>query len=170
MSEQSVSLADIQKIFSSGNVELILQSLEHIREVGNEQIFDFLIQQLAANQNADIQRAISACLADVHNPHCAPILVKYVQNPDFAAHKSVLFSIAWQSALDFSELAEFAVESICNDDFATAFEAHTLLEHISPALLPEQKQAYTQQFETALQHCTDTQKEFLLRSSIDVLN
>ncbi len=166
MSEQSVIISDIEKIFSSDNQELMLQSLELIRDVGNEQIFEFLIQQLLKQKNIEIQHTIITCLADVKNPRCTPILCSYIENSAYSAQKSLLFSIAWQSALDFSMLGKQAVESICNDDFATAFEAHTLLEHIFDTISNEDKQVYTQKLQTALLKNSDVQKEFLLNESI----
>lgn len=169
MNEQTVALSDIEKIFNSDNQELILQSLELIRDVGNEQTFEFLIQQLRAQQNRDIQQAIIACLVDVKNPHCAKILCSYIENPDYAAQKAMLFSIAWQSALDFSSLNDCAVASICNDNFETAFEAHTLLEHIVNTISIENKQAYAQKLQTALLKNSDMQKEFLFNESLALL-
>ncbi|MDR1761699.1 MAG: HEAT repeat domain-containing protein [Bacteroidales bacterium] len=169
--EPAVSIADIEKIFDSNNQELIVQSLELISEIGNEQIFELLVRQLLKHKNYAIQQAISACLVDVKNPRCAEILRLYIENPENTAQKALLFSIAWQSALDFSVMSDFVVASICNDLFEIAFEAHTLLEQIADTLASEKKQMYIQQLNAALlQHNnSNTQKEFLLNDSIEIL-
>jgi len=169
MNEQTVTISDIEKIFNSDNQELVLQSLELIRDVGNEQIFEFLVQQLLTQKNHEIQQAIVSCLVDVKNPRCAKILCSYIENPAYSAQKSLLFSIAWQSALDFSSLSSCAVASICSGDFTTAFEAHTLLEHIADTISTEEKQEYTRQLKKALLQCTDFQKEMLLNESVALL-
>lgn len=169
MSETTVTISDIENIFNSDNQELVLQSLELIRDVGNEQIFEFLVQQLLIQKNREIRQAIVACLVDVKNPRCAKILCSYIENPAYSAQKSLLFSVAWQSALDFSSLSSCAVASICSGDFETAFEAYTLLEHIADTIPAEEKQEYTRQLQKALLQCADFQKEMLLNESITLL-
>jgi hypothetical protein len=109
-------------------------------------------------------------LVDVKNPNCAKILCSYIENPAYSAQKAMLFSIAWQSALDFSSLSDSAVASICNDNFETAFEAHTLLEHIVDTISAGNKQAYTQKLKAALLKNSDMQKEFLFNESLALLD
>jgi hypothetical protein len=169
MNEQTVTLSDIEKIFNSDNQELVLQSLELIRDVGNEHIFEFLVRQLLTQNNHEIRQAIVDCLVDVKNPACAKILCSCVEKPEYSAHKSLLFSIAWQSALDFSSLSGCAVESICTGNFETAFEAHTLLEHVADAIPAGEKQEYSRKLKKALLQCADFQKEMLINESIALL-
>lgn len=170
MNTQSTSTSDLEKIFSSNEHDAILQSLELIRDVGNEQTFDFLLQQLQQQKNREIQQAIVACLVDVKNPKCAETLCSYVSNSKYSAQKSLLFSIAWQSALDFSRLSNCAITSICTDNFETAFEAYTLLEHIAHSISDENKKAYAQELQAALLKNSDMQKEFLFNESIALVS
>lgn len=110
--------------------ELIVSTLETIRESGDEYMILPLIELLFKPLEKKTKESVVSFLADLKNQNAVGIITKSIS--DNRNHKDLhyLVSACWQSRLNFSQYIDIFIDLICNADFQTSIEAYTSIENM----------------------------------------
>jgi hypothetical protein len=114
----------------SKNDKQIIAKLRELKEIGNVNIFPFILELLESSNSADIIEEVLGIIRDLRDQRCVPVIVEYIEKNKTGVHLGGVISSCWQSRLDFhAYLNSFATPFIYGD-YQTALEAFTVIEEM----------------------------------------
>lgn len=115
-------------LLQSGNEKNILHTIQMLRVSGNPDYLPFLFPLLLSTSEESVRKAILELLNDLKQQKAAPLLIKTIEDPEYATVKKELIISCWQSGLDFSDRLSFFADLVVDNDFDIAFEAFTVID------------------------------------------
>jgi hypothetical protein len=154
---------DIVASLKSGNPEVVIQSIEEVKETGTSSLFPVLMSLLHETSYQEIKRKIFSLFAELKSTDTVPLLMDAITNEEYKEERRELVSCCWQNGMNYSSFLPVFVDLVISEDFPTALEALTVIENMYGNI---DQQIVNQQLEK-IKHVkitTDEQKNFLLDS------
>jgi len=146
METNNTYLKDVQKDLFSGNYSQIIDRIENIKENGNPEVIELLLDLYILTSDSEIKTIIFNLLTDLKISIGSEVLVSLLQKSKYATIKKELVSICWQTRLDFSKNISVFANILMKENLETAFEAYTLIEDHIANLSEKQKTELTDVF------------------------
>lgn len=118
------------KNLKSNDPELVLQSIEEIREKGNNIHFSALLDLLHETQNKQIRKKILTLFGELKSSDTVPLLINAIQDEQYKRELKDLVACCWQNGLNYSSFLPVFVDLVIEEDFPVGFEALTVIENM----------------------------------------
>ena len=120
---------EIKTNLFSANTEVVLQSIQKIKEKGNPAYLPLLFDILKTNTDSEIEKEITQLLSTVKQEESIPVFMEAVKNKKYKTIQKKLLETCWQNGLNFADyLVELADISI-HSEWEIAFEAFTIIDN-----------------------------------------
>ena len=129
MKTQKIDIATREKLFSA-NTEIVLATVESLREKGNKEYLPMLFDILISAPEAEVQNAILKLLGTVKDKETIPIFIEVLQNEKYKSIRKEIITTCWQNGLDFSMYMSVFVDLVITESWEIAFEAFTVIENL----------------------------------------
>ncbi len=125
--------SEIKQLYSQQEKEVI-EALIKLRNSGDEEIMDALIDVLVATQSKEVYDEICKILYDLKNQESVKIIIDSLQLEKTQNHRHILISALWQSSIKSEEYLKELVDAAIVNDFITCLECLTVIENmVKPA-------------------------------------
>jgi len=114
---------------SAGDEPTVLRTIVEIRSSGNPRLIPALVRTFAETRSKSVRNEILILLMDLKVQEAVPPLVEAIFQISNPEQRRDLISTCWQSGLNFSAHLTPFVESLLNDDYATALEDFSVIEN-----------------------------------------
>jgi len=154
---------DIFANLRSGNPEIVIQSIEEIKEQGTAAHFPYLINLLHETSNPEIKKMIITLFGELKSTSTVPLLMDAIQDVEYKEELKELVSCCWQNGMNYSPYLSVFVDLVISQDFPVALEALTVIENMDGKIdqkIIEQELEKVKQVPVS----NDDQKNFLLTS------
>jgi hypothetical protein len=152
----------------SNNPEIVLQTIEEIRETGSSAQFQGLMELLHETVNQDIKKNILTLFSELKSTDTVPLLIEAIQNKKYADELKELLSCCWQNGLNYSPYLPLFIDLVINEEFLTAFEAFTVVENmygiVDEVIVAEQLDKISNSLSLV-----GEQKQYLLRELLAII-
>lgn len=115
---------------TSGNEQLISDTLEEIREEGNSTLLPYLIDLLNDTKNEEVNKLVYGLLCELKQTSSIPVIIEAINNEKYIGIQETLLRICWENGLDYSPYLSTFIDIVINGDFMNAFEAFTIIENM----------------------------------------
>jgi hypothetical protein len=147
----------------SKNTDLVLQSIESIRVMGNQSHFAALLELLHQTRDKLVKKKIYALFGELKSTESVPLLMEAIQDKKYKTELKDLVASCWQNGLNYSSYLPVFVDLVLLEDFPVAFEALTVIENMTGKIDPGILDAELSKVKT-IPVTTDDQKQYLLDS------
>ncbi len=120
-----------EELFSklrSGNPEIVVQSIEEIKEKGTTSHFSILLALLHETEDREVKKKILSLFAELKSNETVPLLMDAIQNAKYKDELKELVSCCWQNGLNYSAYLPVFVDLVIDQNFPIGFEALTVIE------------------------------------------
>ena len=114
----------------SGNIDLILQTLDTVHQEGNSEILKHILVLFNRTTEELIRNEIIKILDNLKNQDCAPVLMESIINKSSKKDLFNLVSACWKNGLNYMDYLEIFVNIFIESEFNLAFEAFTVIENM----------------------------------------
>jgi len=115
---------------NSGNETMILETIDHLRTVGNPEYIPHLIGIFHRSGMETVKQSILLLLGELKDSNARSFLIEALASTEYSSSRKDLISCCWQNGLDFSGYLPFFVDLVIENEFETAFEAFTVIENM----------------------------------------
>lgn len=129
MKPQKIDTATRDKLFSA-NTEIVLATIDSLREKGNKEYLPMLFDILVSAPEAEVQNAILKLLGTVKDKETIPVFIEVLRNEKYRGIRKEITASCWQNGLDFSMYMDFFVDLVITESWEIAFEAFTVIENL----------------------------------------
>ncbi len=157
----------VSQLFSTSDSK-VLKAIEDLREIGDENTLQPMLDLLISTNSEPIREEIFRCLNELKSQKSLPILIKALQNERFAIYQSELLQSLWESGLNCKAYFPLFIELAIKEDFMVALEATTVVEAMNPPYNDKELDEAINQLETSL-ILEDTMKADLLKSLAELI-
>jgi hypothetical protein len=145
----------------SGNPDIVLQTIEEIRETGSSSQFPALMDLSHETDNPDIKKGVLLLFSELKSTDTVPFLMDAIQNKKYADEVKDLLTCCWHNGLNYSSYLPLFIDLVIKEEFLIAFEAFTVIENmygkIDESVVSQQLVKITNSLTSA-----DEQKKYLL--------
>lgn len=152
----------------SNDPEIVLQTIEEIRETGSSAQFSGLMELLNETENQDIKKHILTLFSELKSTDTVPLLMEAIQNKKNADELKELLSCCWQNGLNYSSYLPFLVDLVINEEFLVSFEAFTVIENMYGIIIEEIIDLQVSKIHNALTTANE-QKKYLLNELLEII-
>ena len=114
----------------SPDPEIVLETIEKVKESGNHLILDGIFDLLHETQIPEIKKSILTLLSELKSKESIPILISAIINENYSDERTELVACCWQNGLIYNEYLPLFVDLVIGEPFLTAFEAFTVIENM----------------------------------------
>jgi hypothetical protein len=114
----------------SNNPEVVLQTIEEIRETGSSGQITGLMELLHETDNQDIKKHILLLFSELKSTGTVPLLMEAIQNKKYADELKDLLVCCWHNGLNYNAYLPIFIDLVINEEFLTSFEAFTVIENM----------------------------------------
>lgn len=154
---------DIITNLKSGNPEVVIQSIEELKEKGTAVHFNVLMNLLHETSYQEVKKKIISLFTELKSTDTVPLLMASIQNKEYKEERKDLVSCCWQNGMNYSSYLPVFVDLVINEEFATALEALTVVENMYGKIDPEIISLQNDKIKNVAA-TDDDQKNFLLSS------
>lgn len=158
-----MEIDDIIANLRSGNPEIVIQSIEELKEKGTAGHFTVLMNLLHETSHSEIKKKIISLFAELKSTDTVPLLMSSIQNKEYSEERKDLVSCCWQNGMNYSSYLPVFVDLVINEEFPTALEALTVIENMYGKIDPGIIDRQTDKIKNVAA-ADDDQKNFLLSS------
>jgi len=112
----------------SGNIELVVHAINRVKLSSHFELIDSLFDLYITTQKQEIKNHLFSFFIDIKDKRFVDKLVESIKKPKFTGITTELFSICWQTGLDFSEHIEFFLEKLIAGNDEQAIECFSVIE------------------------------------------
>lgn len=112
----------------SGNTELVINTIQEIREKGRINIIPEIIDLILQPGNTDIQQACTMLLNDLKDKEAIKYIVAALKDEKYKSIFGILLASCWQNGMDYHEHINLFAELFIKSDYIVALEAFTVIE------------------------------------------
>jgi hypothetical protein len=139
----------------SANKELIIETIKSLRNEGNDEVLEILIQVYLNQKDLEINEAIYRFFCDLKNQPSAETVIRLIKNPEYHQAKKMLVSSCWQSRLNYIIYMETFIAMVFNEPFELAFEAFTVVENMEARVSEQRKNELLAFVDANMDNCID---------------
>lgn len=135
-------IEQFRKVLQLSSDEVIISSLEGVREDGEEYMILPIIELLFSPRDTNMKQKIVSFLSDLKSQKFSQLIIDSINN--FRTHEDLhhLVSVCWQSRLNFTEHIDLFVDLLCNADIQTSIEAFSTIENMLEKMGAEKRSKY----------------------------
>src|ERR1035437_10298531 len=152
----------------STDSDLVLETINKLREAGNSLIIPELIELLHNTELSEIKKSILNLLSELKNKESVPILMSVIKNDKYANERKELVACCWQNGLSYNDYIPVFVDLVIQEEFLVAFEAFTVIENMFGNFEGEVIEAELVKIKSALKDASE-QKVYLLNGLLSVI-
>lgn len=130
MQEIEKNIAEIRSSLFSGNIDLVLDTIDYIRNSTAFYNIEMLLDLYVTTSKNEVRRAVLNLLIDVRDQDFVDVYMEAIIKPKYQSIVQVLISVCWQNGLDYSKYFEFFVKTFVYGTLETAIECYTVIEEI----------------------------------------
>lgn len=163
MSEIKISKKDERIINNllSKNQQVVIDTLDEIREDGTITLLPFLIDLLNASKDEEISKHVYALLCELKQTGSIAIIIDAINNEKYAGIQETLIRTCWENGLDYTPYLSTFVNIVIHGNFMNSFEAFTVIENMEGTLNPEMAEKMVDQLQLALPVATIEKKSLI---------
>ena len=150
------------------NPEIVLQTIEEIRESGSSAQFSGLMELLHETDNQDIKKHILTLFSEIKSTDTVPLLMEAIQNKRYAGELKDLLVCCWHNGLNYSAYLPVFIDLVINEEFLTSFEAFTVIENMYGIIIEEIIDLQVSKIHHSLTTAND-QKKYLLNELLLII-
>lgn len=128
MQEIEKNIAEIKAELFSGNEDLVIDTIEYIRNLSVFQDIESLLDLYITSSSKEIKTAIYKLLSDIKDISFVDTFVSIITKPKYQSILNELVSICWQNSLDFSPHIDVFVDLLLKGNIQIAIECFTVIE------------------------------------------
>jgi len=136
MKTQQRVIDQLKKDLSSKDDQIIIKTLVKIRDKGNEQMVDPLIELYKNTLNPVIKENVKSIFSELKNTQTIDFLLPYLLSEDNEVNELILHGL-WSSGMDVADHIPAIVECACKGSFMVILEALTLIENLEGPFIEE---------------------------------
>ena len=145
-------LAELRKIFESGNSTTIRERIKSLRD---EEPFEGTIHLLASfydsSTDSDLRNLIASFFNDIKERTATAEVIGALKSPFSGQTMIMLASSCWQSGLDYSDSASDLTALYLSSDYAVALEYFTILDNCADRIPSVERKAIVAKLEKAVE-------------------
>ena len=128
MAKPKTSAHLTENLFSSNN-EIVLKTINTVRDNGNVEYLPFLFKLLESNTDKIVKNSVYELLCDIKKESAVPFFIEALNSISDTENKKLLVSACWQSGLSFDNYLEIFIDILINDKLELAIEAFSVIEN-----------------------------------------
>ena len=152
----------------STDQELVLETIELIRESGNRYTLAGIIDLLHDTNQPEIKKSILNLLSEMKDKESIPTLIAAIENEKYSNERKDLVASCWQNGLTYNSYLPFFTDLIIREEFLIAFEAFTVIENMVGKIEEEVVEKELVKITEALKDATD-QKAYFLNGLLTII-
>jgi len=160
MKQQKIDAATRDKLFSA-NTEIVLATIELLRDKGNKEYLPMLFDILVSAPETEVKNAILKLLGTVKDKETIPVFIDVLQNEKYKSIRKEIATTCWQNGLDFSMYMDAFVDLVITESWEVAFEAFTVIENLEHFPPEEELKAIQLKIAGALRTADERKQYFL---------
>ena len=149
--------------------EIVLETIENVRESGNSIVLAGLIDLLHDTKLPEIKKSVLNLLSELKNKESIPAFIAAVKNDKYDSERKELVACCWQNGLSYNEYLPVFIDLVINNEFQIAFEAFTVIENMVGKVEEEVIENETIKINNALKNAGE-QKAYLLNGLLTIIS
>ena len=114
----------------SNDPELVLVTVEKIRESGNRSIMEGLFDLLHNTPFPEIKKSVLNLFSELKHKDSVPLLIEAITKDKYIDERKELVACCWQNGLSYNEYLSVFIDLVISEPFLVAFEAFTVVENM----------------------------------------
>jgi len=106
----------------SPDSDLVLETIDKLREAGNNLIFPELIELLHNTELPEIKKSVLNLLSELKYKESVPLLMTAIKNEKYANERKELVACCWQNGLNYNEIIHVFIDLVIEEEFLVAIE------------------------------------------------
>jgi hypothetical protein len=152
----------------STDSDLVLETIDKLRESGNSLILPELIELLHNTELPQIKKSVLNLLSELKNKESVPLLMTAIKNEKYAHERKDIVACCWQNGLSFNAYMPIFIDLVIKEEFLIAFEAFTVIENMFGNIDEEVIEYEVIKINDALKNVGE-QKAYLLNGLLSVI-
>lgn len=148
--------------------ELVLETIEKVRESGNSFILAGLIDLLHNTDLPEVKKSVLNLLSELKNKESVPAFIAAIKDEKYTVERKDLIACCWQNGLIYNEYLPLFIDLVINEEFMVAFEAFTVIENMVGKVEDEIIDKEIVKVTDALKDATE-QKAYLLNGLLAII-
>lgn len=148
--------------------ELVLETIEKVRESGNSFILAGLIDLLHNTDLPEVKKSVLNLLSELKNKESVPAFIAAIKDEKYTIERKDLIACCWQNGLIYNEYLPLFIDLVINEEFMIAFEAFTVIENMVGKVEDEIIDKEIIKVKDALKNTTE-QKAYLLNGLLAII-
>ena len=153
---------------NSTDQEVVLETIDKIRESGNRSIMEELFGLLHNTPYPEIKKSILTLFSDLKNKESVPLLIEAINNNKYGNERKELVACCWQNGLNYNEFLPVFIDLVIGEPFLVAFEAFTVIENMFGNIPDEVINNEITKLTNALQEASE-EKAYLLNGLLTII-
>ncbi len=159
---------EILSNLKSADPEIILETIDKVRESGNSFILAGLIDLLHNTDLPEVKKSVLNLLSELKNKESVPAFIAAIKDEKYTAERKDLIACCWQNGLTYNEYLPLFIDLVINEEFMIAFEAFTVIENMVGKVEDEIIDKEIIKVKDALKNATE-QKTYLLNGLLAII-
>lgn len=151
--EEKRNKAIINRLFSPDE-SVVLKTIVEIRTSGNPALIPAIIRQYRTTTSEHVREKILNLITDLKSQRATEPLVEELFRVEDNEARRKLISACWQSGLDFSAWLDPFLDSLLQDDYATALESFSVIENNLHSLGSEDLNRLNKKLKENIDNCS----------------
>jgi len=160
--------SEILKNLKSSDPEFIIETIDKIRESGNREIMNGLLELLHETKIPEIKKSVLDLFSELKHNESIPLLIEAIKNEKYLHERKDLIACCWQNGLSYNGYLPLFIELVIKEPFEVAFEAFTVIENMYGTIADEVIESETINIISALRH-TSEEKSYLLNGLLTII-
>lgn len=153
---------NLLKRLNSADPEIVLQTIEELREEGQTSDFPILLEMLRIVKNPEIKAKITGLFANLKDKATVPLMVEAIQDEKNAPVFQQLVSACWENGMDYTPYLSVFVDLLIDKEFLVAFEAYTVITNMETAIDQVLLDIEIDKLDKAMPSASDERKALML--------
>jgi hypothetical protein len=129
----------IRKLLLSANEEIVIKTLNELREKGKDNDLNTLAEVYMASESVEVKKLISQFFCDLQLQSSTDAMVRLIKTITDKPTLKMLAASCWQSRLNYSAFFELFIDLVIHESFEISFEAFTLIESFEETITEDRK-------------------------------
>lgn len=152
----------------SPDPELVLDTLESVRESGNRLIVEEIISLVHSTLFPEVKKSALMLLSELKDRESVPVLIAAIENEKYAPQRAELIACCWQNGLPYNDYLPLFVDLSIHEEFTVAFEAFTVIENMYGRIGDDIINAEMGKLTAALKDANE-QKAYLINALLTII-
>lgn len=163
-----VKSKEILSNLKSTDPDFLLDTIDKIKESGNNFITAYIIDLLHNTEHSEIKKSVLNLLSELKNQESVPSLIAAIKNEKYTNEHKDLIACCWQNGLNYNVYLPLFIDLVLQEEFLIAFEAFTVIENMYGNIEDEIIDVEVIKINDALKNASE-QKAYLLNGLLAII-